>query len=565
LNALVSHCLEPNVGRLTPCDFPLAKINQQQLNQLTAHYDHAVEDIYPATAMQQGLLFQSDLHSSAYLGHLFMTFNGAFDSQKYRQAWQQVIALHEVFNTAFVDNNKLQLVLQGGAQGSVELPWHQQDLTDLSFDEQRQHIAQYRQQDSITGFDASKAPLTRVAIFCLDKDHWQVLWTYHHAIIDGWCLPLLIEQVNASYQGLPLIKPRPYRSHVARLESQNTQAAQDYCRGQLSGFEQPTPLPQCHTTSEHGCIENPIKTGIDITSLTLTRAETALVIQLARDTKTTVNVVMQAAWGYLLSAYSRETSVVFGTTVSGRPADLAGVEQMIGLFINTIPVRVDVLNDTLLKDWLQGLHQAQVAADEYSYLSLSDIQRTAGWSGKVVSSGIGLFDSLFVFENYPLDPMKQIDPMKQNQSGLALAAVEGFTGTTFSLTLTASLTDTLNIELQSQRARFDQATAASLVDHLHQLLSSMSSEVKGTAHRTVAQLSMLSPVEQDYLLNTFNANQCEFAPAQCIHQMFEQQAQANPNSIALSFDQVQLSYQQLNEKANQLAHYLREQGVKADT
>ncbi|NQZ12258.1 MAG: AMP-binding protein, partial [Algicola sp.] len=290
LNAVVSHCLEPNVGRLTPCDFPQAQINQQQLTHLAA--DYAIEDIYPATAMQQGLLFHSDIDSSAYVNQLLLSINdgtsGSLDSQKYRQAWQQVMALHEIFNTAFVDGNQHQLVLRG-----VELPWYQQDLSDLSIDEQQQTIEQYRQQDKAAGFDVSKAPLTRVALFCLGKDHWQVLWTHHHALIDGWCLPLLLEQVAASYQGLPLTKPTAYRHHVNWLASQDTQAAQDFWQQQLADIEQPTPLPEGKSLN---------KSGVQTTELTLTQVQTTQLTQLARDTQTTVNVVMQAAWGYLLSA-----------------------------------------------------------------------------------------------------------------------------------------------------------------------------------------------------------------------------------------------------------------------
>ncbi|NQZ08155.1 MAG: amino acid adenylation domain-containing protein [Algicola sp.] len=561
---VVAHCLEPNAGCLTPSDFPLAALSQTQLTQWLAEYQ--LEDIYPATPMQQGLLFHSAMDNDAYVTQLMLNLydtkeggldcEGDLDSANYQMAWQQVVARHASLRTAFASDDSG--VMQQLVFSSAQLPWHQQDLSELTPEQQNQTIESYRLEDKQQGFDTTEAPLMRFGLWSLGEGRWQVLWSHHHALIDGWCLPIILAQVNQTYQALqanmPLQLPltKPYRDHVAWLQSRDIQTAQDFWQKQLSGIEAPTPLPTCGDQNQDF--------GLQANHLRFTADETAELEQLARQTQTTVNIILQGAWAYLLSKYSGESSVVFGSTVSGRPADLIGVEQMVGLFISTLPVRVDIPTDTGLTLWLQTLLQAQIARDEFSYLGLTDITAVSE-----MPAGTGLFDSLFVFENYPIEqalgnPIEQALG-NQNSKGLTISDAKAFEGTNYGLTLTVSLSGVLDIKLESQKSAFNQQMPQQLLKHLHQVLKGM---VSGP-DSPVDSLALLTADEQHYLLNTLNDQQVEYAKTQCIHQLFEQQVAQHPDNIAVTFSSQQLSYRQLNEKANQLAYYLIDQGVKPDT
>ncbi|MCJ8274138.1 MAG: condensation domain-containing protein, partial [Psychrosphaera sp.] len=385
-----------------------------------------------------------------------------------------------------------------------------------------------------------------------------VLWSHHHALMDGWGLPILFAEFTAFYQALQagddiqLPLPRPYRDHVSWLASRDVQAGEAFWTRELLGIEGPTPLP-VRRDGRKG-------EGISEVTLNLTETQTAQLEQLARDTRTTVNILLQAAWGYVLSCYADESAVVFGTTVSGRPGELVGVEKMVGLFISTIAVRVDIVPNTKVTDWLQTLHQAQVSRDEYSYVPLGELQRISAAHG---SKEGGQFDSLLVYENYPVD---EALAHRTQASGLVVGGVDGFEHTDYGLALCVALSGVLKIKLQSQKAQFSDEMPVQLLNQLHQVLKAMAVRPDGL----VNDLPLLSKDEQNELLNTFNDTQCDYQQHLCIHQVFERQAKQSPDNVAVVFEQTQLSYRELNEKANQLARYLldqglQEKGVKPDT
>ncbi|NQZ10894.1 MAG: amino acid adenylation domain-containing protein, partial [Algicola sp.] len=546
---VIDHCIEPDAGCLTPEDFPLtcASLNQPQLDKWLTQYP--VEDIYPATPMQQGLLFHSAMDDGAYVTQLMLTFDN-LNPVHFQQAWQRVLEQHCVLRTVFASDNAglmQQIVLK-----TAELTWHQQDLSAMSGEEQAQTIEAFRQQDKAQGFDVEGlevkgAPLMRFGLWSLGNGEWQVLWSHHHALIDGWCLPLIIGDVVKVYQALhdnaplALPAPRPYREYVGWLAAQDKQAALDYWQTQLADIEGPTPLPERPDSNGEA--------GVKRSRLTLTTEQSNALVNLAKTTQTTVNVILQGAWSYLLSKYSGESSVVFGSTVSGRPPALAGIEQMVGLFINTLPTRVDIPSsdmrapDSDLTTWLQGLLQAQITREEFGFLGLSEMTGDAG-----------AFDSLLVFENYPMATALE-------NTALVPRKFSGYEGTDYGLSLTVALTDVLDIKLDSQRNRFSDAMAEQMLNHLEQVLMGMVETPLGR----VDQLPMLTKDEQHYLLNTINDTAVDHLQALSIHEVFERQVEQAPQHIALTFANQQLSYQQLNEKANRLADDLRAQGVKPDT
>ncbi|MCJ8270898.1 MAG: condensation domain-containing protein, partial [Psychrosphaera sp.] len=344
-------------------------------------------------------------------------------------------------------------------------------------------------------------------------------------------------------------KVKPYREYIDWLLKQDNQAAADFWQQQLAAIDNPTPLPQ--TGSKR--VADKEVTGTGTAHLALDEDRTLALKQLARKGKTTLNIVLQAAWAYLLSRYSTESIVVFGTTVAGRPPALVGVEQMIGLFINTIPVCCEIEPQQALYDWIGQLHQSQVTRDEFSYLPLTQI---IGQSQ--LAPGAALFNTLLVVENFPMD--KTLGE-KADSGGLNLSAIEGFEGTSYALSLLASNGTALAIEFEYDRTYFDGEAITQLMGHLETILNGMGA----TPDCLVGQLPLLSNVELDYLQHQLNQVDCDFPADIGIHQMFEAQVALAPDNVALVYEQTSLSYAELNRAANQLAHYLRENGVVADT
>jgi len=546
LKQIIEHCIATERGRYTPSDFPLAQVSKTEL--LEWECDAEIADLYPATGIQQGLLFHSMLHQGSYVIQNVLRFE-KLDSAKFKKAWQQVIHRHNVFRTAFtglVSGNTHQLVYP-----DVSLPWHEEDLSALDQAAQREQVENLRVADQLRGFEPTVAPLMRFRVLHMGEDVQQVIWSYHHALMDGWCLPLVIGEVTECYRALlvgetPRLKTvRSYQRYAVWLAQQDRQLAVDFWREQMHAITEQTQLPLISTDVQ---TEN-VEAGTYEYGLAFDAAQTEQLVQLAQKTRTTVNILVQAAWALLLSRYSGDLKVVFGAVTSGRPPQLPGVEEIIGLFINSLPVVVDIDEQQTVVQWLAQLQQQQVDRESYNYLPLHDIQQLA-------NSDQGVFDSLVVFENYPVD-----EAIEEKVSGAALQlqGVESFTGTNYAMTLVADLGKTLSLKLQVKQQLLSDSQVSQISNHLQQLLLNLA--CSGDA--LVGEIGMLNDEQTDYQLNGLNDTVRDYPEDQCIHQLFEAQVNLCPDNIAAVFQQEQLSYQQLNHKANRLAHLLIESGIES--
>ena len=547
---IVAHCLATEQGAYSPSDFALANVNNEQLALWGVDINRGIEDLYPATGMQQGLLFHSLLESGSYTTQTLLRFK-ALNIDNFKSAWQQVVQRHSIFRTAFVgleQANGHQLVYQ-----TAQLPWLHEDLTGLPATEQLAHIELLRQQDQLNHLDPLQAPLMRMMLVDLGDDEVELIWSVHHALLDGWCLPLVFGEVTECYRALQndqqsdqqndeqaqLGAVLPYRDYAAWLATQDQTAAKDFWTAQLADITAPTPLPLA------GKLQGD---GVNELSMTFSASDTATLVSAAQTAHTTVNVMLQAAWALLLSRYGNEQQVVFGAVTSGRPANLPGADKMVGLFINSLPVVLTVDENTALTDYLQTVHQQLIERESYSYLPLSDVQRLSPLP-------LPLFDSLLVFENYPIN--EAIGAQTQN-AGLEVQGIRSFDGTNYGLSISAHLTDKLVIGLKGQQALLSHGALSQLAAHLKTLLVGMAG-----LPATLSDIEMLSGVEKSHLLETLTAK--DYGAAECLHQTFEAQVLNTPDNIALAFGDTSLSYQMLNQQANRLAHSLREQGVTRET
>ncbi len=550
LKDLIAHCTQAEHGGYTPSDFPLAVLSQAQLDEL-ALAPRQIDDLYPLAPLQHGLMFHSlyEPNSSVYRIQLTCRLTGPLDVEAFLQAWQRLLERHDILRTCFRAeglDQPLQIV-----ERQVRLPIIEHDWRSLSEAERLQRWQALQAADHRQAYDFRVAPLMRLNLAQTGEDEHYLLWSYHHVLIDGWSMPLLIREVFETYralrcgENLDMAPTQAYRDYIAWLQTQDMAAAENYWRAQLAGFEAATVLGADLAPGS--------KVRVSETRtqrLTLTTGASQDLQRLVKQRQLTLNTLVQAAWGLLLSHYSGQRDVVFGITVSGRPAEIADIEQRVGLFINTLPMRVRIDPETSLGDWLQALFQQNLTLRRYEYAPLAQLQT---WSE--MARGQSLFDTLLVFENYPIDQalMDIAGPLKVDE-------VVGIEPTNYPLTLTVFPGNCLQMEIHHDSGRFAPDTVAAMLEHLRQLLAAFTEQ----PHAKLGSLPTLTDAERRQILEVWNTTEVENPQERRIHQLFEAQVEQTPDAVALCFEDKSLTYAELNAKANRLAHYLMAQGVGPD-
>ena len=500
-----------------------------------------VEGFYPLSPMQQGMLYHTLYapESGAYMQQVSCTLKGELNVAAFEQAWQQVIDRHPVLRSAFLWEKlkgPVQLV-----QRQVKLPLEQQDWQHFSAARQATELEALLTADRARGFELAHAPLLRLFLLRLGTHAYQFIWSHHHILFDGWSVPLLLQEVFAFYEAgcrgerLKLDQPRPFRDYIAWLKQQDISRAETYWRRALAGFTTPTRLSIDHT-GEIGFAEEQVRLSAEVSEQ---------VQRFAREQQVTVNTVVQAAWALLLSRYSGEEEVLFGATVSGRPAELAGVEQMVGLFINSLPVRVRVNGEAQVGTWLRELQAQVMELRQYEYSPLVEVQ---GWSD--VKRGQNLFDTLVVFDNFPVG-----ESLEKKEGSLEIRDVEVSGNNHLRLTLTAVPSAEFWFLLNYDKAYFETTSIRRMLGHLATVLESM------CANPRVWEVRLLSAAEEAHVLRQGNEKRVEYEVGSSLAELFERQVEQRPAATALLWEERQVSYEELNRRANQLGHYLRRLGV----
>jgi amino acid adenylation domain-containing protein/non-ribosomal peptide synthase protein (TIGR01720 family) len=553
LRAVVAHCLSHGAGGHTPSDFPLAKLGQRRLDELL-QATGAAADIYPLSPMQQGMLFHSLYAPAAgmYIEQLSCVLRGGLDVAAFVAAWRAAAERHPVLRTAFVWENlnePLQVV-----RPDVSLPLDERDWRGLSRAEQEGLLESLLSEDRLRPFDLGRAPLMRLALARTDDDARHFVWTHHHLLLDGWSAALLLREVLADYESLrrgeePALRcPPHFREYIAWSRRQDASKAESFWREELKGFTRPTLLTTGRPAG--GLREGPPK--VSKREARLTPEETGALRAFARASQLTLSTLVHGALALLLARYSGEEDVVFGTTVSGRPPALAGVDEAVGLFINTLPVRVRVAPRADALSWLGELQTRLAGLRDYEYSSLAEIQ---GWGD--APRGQSLFECLLAFENYPVDAAL----LDGGEGRLTLEDVRSFERTNYPLTIAALPGAGLRLQALYADDRFDDATAERLLAHLKRLLL----DIAAGADKSLADVRMLGEDERRRVLTGWNETAKTYPREQTIQQLFEAQAERAPEAAAVVCGEEQLTYAELNARANRLAHHLREKGVGPET
>jgi amino acid adenylation domain-containing protein/non-ribosomal peptide synthase protein (TIGR01720 family) len=543
LTALAWHATAPGAGGLTPADAPLVDVGQEEIDAWEARFGKLTE-VWPLTPAQSGMLFHTMLAGASYDAyHMQMVFHlsGEADPERMRRAGQALLARHANLRAAYAEQAGGDLVQV--VPETVTLPWRHLDLTAAGETERTEAFGQFLAQDRTARFDRDTPPLFRLALVVLGPDRAELVMTAHHALFDGWSTPLLMRDLLLLYasDGDPAGLPgtRSYGDFLAWRARQDQEEAARAWAAELEGLQEPTLLvPGSESVGDDG----------------LDQVDVALPPGMAREAGrsaarlgVTVNTLVQGAWGLLLGQLTGRRDVVFGATVSGRPPAVTDVESMVGLFINTLPVRVRHAPGDTLAEVLTRLQNRQAGLLEHHHHGLTEIQQAAGLQS--------LFDTLVVFESYPVD-QEGLAAATEAAGGIALTGLSTATGTNYPLTLMALTEPHLRLSLQYARAVLDRETvevyAARLVRVLRQLIA--------TPELRAARIEVLEPAERDRLLTGFNDTAAP-TPDTTVGGLVEAQALRTPDETAVVTEGETLTYRELNTRADRLARELTGRGV----
>jgi amino acid adenylation domain-containing protein len=511
-----------------------------------------LEDIYELTPTQHGILFHS-LHApeeGLYCQQMRCAIEGDLDPAAFRDAWQKIVDRHPVFRTSF-HWEQLEKPMQV-VHKKATLPWEYNDWRAHAPDEQQERLENFLESDRGKGYNLSQEPLLRMTLIRTAERVYQAIWSFHHILIDGWCLPIILKEVFVFYEAISkrqevnLPRGRHYRDYIVWLQRQDLSKAEAFWRKELAGFESPTPLIKNEVLiTAPGRVKDHSERIVD-----LPPAIAARLHAFARQHQITLNTLTQGAWALLLSRYSGKEDVVFGATLAARPISLPGADGMIGLFINTLPVRVLTPSDEVVLPWLKNVQRWMAEMRQYEHSPLVQVH---GWSE--VPRTLPLFESLFVFENYPIDPSLQ-----ERRDGLQVREVKYTNWNNYPLTMVVIPGPKFMLRIHYDCRRFDEPTVERALDHYQTLLEAICSN----PDRRLLDLPLLTEQEERRLLVDLNDATTDFSRDELAHELFDAQAMANPHAIAAVFEDEQLSYGELGARANQLAHYLRSRGVSRD-
>ncbi|WP_051838452.1 amino acid adenylation domain-containing protein [Streptomyces sp. NRRL WC-3742] len=502
----------------------------------------AVEDILPLSPLQEGMLFQALYDQDGpdlYVHQLLLDLEGPLDTRALRLAARTLLERHANLRVGFRSDRvskPVQLVHR-----KVNVPWEQIDLSSLDAERQEAELARLADEDQARPFDLTRPPLMRFTVFRLAPERFRLMLTKHHILMDGWSVPVLIRELFELYGSrgdASVLRPvTPYRDYLTWLAGQDADAAEQAWRQALAGIDEPTQVAPAHrgrAMVRPGWLRQEVPTEV-----------TAALQSLARSHGLTVNTVVQGVWGLLLSALTGREDVVFGAIVSGRPPEIPEVDTMVGLFINTLPVRVRLRAGDSLLGALTRLQAEQSELLAHQHVSLTDVQQLAGHNE--------LFDTTLVYQNYPVDPTTE----HLEVNGVRFSGVDGRDGAHYPLNLAAGLMgEDLHLRLCYAPDLFDEDAARAVVDRLLRLLTAVAAD----PHQLIARLDVLSAEERRSLLTDWNASERETAPA-TLPELFQARVAADPQAPALLFQDEVVSYGELNERANRLAHHLIAAGV----
>lgn len=508
-----------------------------------------VEGFYPLTPLQQGLLFESLLHpeSGAYFNQMMATLDESADLDRLEEAWKAVVARHPILRTGFVWEGVKEPVQV--VERSADLPWSVEDWSHRSASERQRDLETYLAEERAEGFDLTRAPLMRFRLTRMGEDGVHFVWSFHHLLLDGWSMYLVLSEVFETYERLgrgesPASVERPlFRSYVAWTRRSDTEGAKAYWRRRMAGAR-PAPLsvgrPEAHGVAER------VEDSRWVTR-TLSPEATEALGAMCRSRHLTLNSAVMGAWAFVLSRYTDRDDVVFGSTVSGRSPELTGADDMVGLLINTLPVRVEFDDEAAVGDWLASIQADQAEQRQYEYTPLFAIQ---GWCD--LPQNEPLFDTVYLFENY-----RKGGSLEDLGQALGVRDIDWYERTNYPIAVLAVPGDELSLKAIYHRQSFSRDSVERLLDHWVHVIESFAREPDAR----LGEVQILLPEEQERMLRAWNDTEADVDLSRSVHELVAEQARVRPDAPAVVDGASVLTYSELEERAASVAAALSAMGV----
>ncbi|MFH1537854.1 MAG: amino acid adenylation domain-containing protein, partial [bacterium] len=556
LVGLIEHCRGRTEREMTPGDFSRCELSLDEYESLLSEnsWDTSdIEDIYVMTPMQEGLLFQSlfEPESHAYFERLSYRAKGDFKIDLFEKSWNELFSRHAVLRTAFVGRGLArphQVVLK-----NRKIEVKVEDLSDVDKQERRRRIEEYTRRDRERGFDLNNDVLMRAAIFKTGDSSHRVVLSYHHILMDGWCLGILHREFIQIYRALlegkkPELPPvTPYSEYILWRQNRDVEGAGDYWARYLSGYTQPATLPRFMPAGGAAGYE-PEEFSFELDESTSRRLR-----KFAASEGITLNSVFQSIWGVVLSQYSGMNDMVFGTIVSGRPPELKDVENMIGLFINAVPVRIRLDRGQPFAEFALNVQKTSLEAEPWQHFPLAEIQARC-------AAGRNTFDHILIFENYPLDRelAREGAPLG---AGFTIGELEFREETHYDFNVFVFPEEKIQIKFSYNANVYPGWLVERIGEHVRTAMADALSHPQKPA----CAVQILPDDELEKILRGFNDTRSDYDRGGTIVDLFEEQAMKTPDKEAVLFKDARLTYRELNESANRIAHFLRDNyGIRPD-
>ncbi|MFD3522131.1 amino acid adenylation domain-containing protein [Streptomyces sp. NPDC058653] len=548
LEGLARHAAGPEAGGLTPSDVPLVKVSQGELDRWRKSYAGLAE-VWPLTAMQEGLLFHAELAGGtfdAYQMQFVFHLAGEVEPQRMRAAGQALLDRYPNLRAAFVNDSagdRVQIV-----QSDIDLPWREQDLSTLAEGEREERLKQCLAEEHSAHFDLAEAPLLRLSLIKLAAGTWELVFTAHHVLFDGWSIPLLMQDLLRLYgsagDATALGRARNYRDFLVWLSRQDREETARAWAEELEGIDEPTLLVPAGSAPEGE------STGVGQVDVPLGSDRARALARRASELGLTLNTLVQGAWAIFLAGLTGRRDVVFGATVSGRPPQVTGVDEMVGMFINTLPVRVNCPPGQSVAAVLGGLQERQSALLDHHHHGLLEMHRSTGLRT--------LFDTMVVFESYPVDSAALSEAY--SAAGISVTGISPLSSTHYPLVVMAFAEPHLKVSLQHQHHLLGREQAADIAVRFGRVLAQLAEDPQVR----VRGVDLLGRDERERVLVEVNDTTAA-TPELTVHGLFERQAAATPAAAAVICGDITHTYDELDARANRLARELAGRGVGPET
>ncbi|WP_145625238.1 bacitracin non-ribosomal peptide synthetase BacC, partial [Bacillus paralicheniformis] len=551
LEQIIKHCTQQTESERTPSDYGDTNISLDELEEIKGRYRGVIEKIYPLANMQKGMLFHAieDHTSDAYFQQTIMDIEGYVDPAILEASFNDIMKRHEILRASYeyeIVEEPRQIIIENR---SIDFTYF--NIAKSSAQQQEMFIERLINEDRKKGFDLSRDVLMRVYLLKTAERSYRLVWSHHHILLDGWCLGIIMRELFVIYENRmngkasPLKETKPYSDYIKWLERQDQEEGRQYWREYLKGYEEQAQLPTLTKRKKSSLYDRREKV------IHLSKQLTKQLKALAAKNSVTLHTVIQTIWGLMLTKYNKIDDVVFGTVVSGREANVDGIEDMIGLFINTIPTRIRFNEQARFNECLQKVQEDAIQSNRYNYMNLAEVQALS-------SLKKDLIDHILVFENYETD--EQDFEESQMKTGFKVNEISAAEQSNYSFSMSVTPGEELTLVLTYDGNVYDRDIINNIEGHIKRVAE----QVTANENRKIAEIDMLAEEERKTLLYEFNRTNADYPRNKTIHQLFEEQAERTPGHTAVVFEKEKLSYKALNERSNQLAGLLREKGVKPD-